>query len=238
MVKNYIIFGASKGLGDAFVKGLPEPGDKVWIVSRSRPKSLDINDGVQRVWLEADLTQQNIKISEQLKNECVDVLIYNVGVWEKKGFEDDYDFEQDDPADIANIININITSTITYIQSLLPHLRKSQNGKIILIGSTAGLDHTNNNQVSFVASKFGIRGITNALREHVRKDNIAVTCVNPGELAAEIPFEDGAEKAITAYNGTRIPVQDIVAIVKCVVSLSKVSCVKEIHVPAITDLNA
>ncbi|WP_107949165.1 SDR family NAD(P)-dependent oxidoreductase [Lysinibacillus parviboronicapiens] len=238
MVKNYIIFGASKGLGDAFVKGLPEPGDKVWIVSRSRPKSLDINDGVQRVWLEADLTQQNIKISEQLKNECVDVLIYNVGVWEKNGFEDDYDFEQDDPADIANIININITSTITYIQSLLPHLRKSQNGKIILIGSTAGLDHTNNNQVSFVASKFGIRGITNALREHVRKDNIAVTCVNPGELAAEIPYEDGAEKAITAYNGTRIPVQDIVAIVKCVVSLSKVSCVKEIHVPAITDLNA
>ncbi|QDQ02682.1 SDR family NAD(P)-dependent oxidoreductase [Lysinibacillus fusiformis] len=238
MVRNYMIFGASKGLGDAFVKGLPEPGDKVWIVSRSRPKSIDINDGVQRVWLEADLSQQNNKISEQLKNECVDVLIYNVGVWEEKGFEDDYDFEQDDPAHIANIININITSTITYIQALLPNLRKSENGKIILIGSTAGLDHTNNNQVSFVASKFGIRGITNALREHVRKDKIAVTCVNPGELAAEIPYEDGPEKAITEYNGTRIPVQDIVAIVKCVVNLSKVSCVKEIHVPAITDLNA
>ncbi|MFY0518455.1 SDR family NAD(P)-dependent oxidoreductase [Lysinibacillus sp. UGB7] len=238
MVKNYMIFGASKGLGDAFVKGLPEPGDKVWIVSRSRPKSLDLNDGVQRIWLEADLSQQNKKISEQLKNECVDVLIYNVGVWEEKGFEDDYDFEQDDPADIANIININITSTITYIQGLLPNLRKSKNGKIILIGSTVGLDHTNNNQVSFVASKFGIRGITNALREHVRKDRIAVTCVNPGELAAEIPYEDGPEKAITEYNGTRIPVQDIVAIVKCVVSLSNVSCVKEIHVPAITDLNA
>ncbi|MGN4123451.1 SDR family NAD(P)-dependent oxidoreductase [Lysinibacillus sphaericus] len=238
MVKNYMIFGASKGLGDAFVKGLPEPGDKVWIVSRSRPKSLDLNDGVQRVWLEADLSQQNKKISEQLKNECVDVLIYNVGVWEERGFEDDYNFEQDDPADIANIININITSTITYIQALLPNLRKSENGKIILIGSTAGLDHTNNNQVSFVASKFGIRGITNALREHVRKDRIAVTCVNPGELAAEIPYEDGPEKAITEYNGTRIPVQDIVSIVKCVVSLSNVSCVKEIHVPAITDLNA
>ncbi|MGE6515998.1 SDR family NAD(P)-dependent oxidoreductase [Lysinibacillus sphaericus] len=237
-MKNYMIFGASKGLGDAFVKGLPEPGDKVWIVSRSRPKSLELNDGVQRIWLEADLSQQNKKISEQLKNECVDVLIYNVGVWEEKGFEDDYDFEQDDPADIANIININITSTITYIQGLLPNLRKSENGKIILIGSTAGLDHTNNNQVSFVASKFGIRGITNALREHVRKDRIAVTCVNPGELAAEIPYEDGPEKAITEYNGTRIPVQDIVAIVKCVVSLSNVSCVKEIHVPAITDLNA
>lgn len=28
MVRNYMIFGASKGLGDAFVKGLPEPGTK------------------------------------------------------------------------------------------------------------------------------------------------------------------------------------------------------------------
>ncbi|MMZ66023.1 short chain dehydrogenase [compost metagenome] len=107
-----------------------------------------------------------------------------------------------------------------------------------MIGSTAGLDHTNNAQVSFVASKFGLRGIANALREHVRKDNIAVTCVNPGELAAEIPFEDGPDKAIAEYDGTRIPVQDIVSIVKCIVSLSKVACVKEIHVPAITDVNA
>jgi NAD(P)-dependent dehydrogenase (short-subunit alcohol dehydrogenase family) len=87
-----------------------------------------------------------------------------------------------------------------------------------------------------VTSKYGLRAITNAL--HVRKDGIAVPCINPGELAADIPYEAGAEKAISEYNGTRIPVQDIVSIVKCVVNLSKVSCVKEIHVPAITDLNA
>lgn len=121
---------------------------------------------------------------------------------------------------------------------LLPNLRQAKNGKIILIGSTAGLDHTNNAQVSFVTSKFGLRGITNALREHVRKDKISVTCINPGELAAEVPYEEGAEKAITLYEGTRIPVQDIVAIVQCVINLSPVSCVKEINIPAITDLNA
>jgi len=117
-------------------------------------------------------------------------------------------------------------------------LRQAKNGKIILIGSIAGLDHTNNAQVSFVTSKFGLRGITNALREHVRKDKISVTCINPGELAAEVPYEEGAEKAIELYQGTRIPVQDIVSIVQCVINLSPVSCVKEINIPAITDLNA
>ncbi|MDF2683486.1 MAG: short-chain dehydrogenase [Brevibacillus sp.] len=48
-MKNYIIFGASKGLGDAFVKGLPDSGDSVWIVSRSRPESLKIEDGVHNL---------------------------------------------------------------------------------------------------------------------------------------------------------------------------------------------
>lgn len=240
MSKNFIIFGASHGLGDAFVKGLPTKGDTVWVVSRTRPSSLDINDGVNRNWLTIDLSsqQQIPTLKETLKDIPIDVLIYNVGVWEKSGFEDDYTFDNDEVGEISNIININLTSTITYIQALLPNLRQAKNGKIILMGSTAGLDHTNNAQVSFVTSKFGLRGITNALREHVRKDRISVTCINPGELATEVPYEEGVEKAIMLYQGTRIPVQDIVAIVHCVINLSPVSCVKEINIPAITDLNA
>lgn len=240
MSKNFIIFGASQGLGDAFVKGLPVMGDSVWIVSRSRPKSLNLNDGVNRHWLAIDLSnQQSIPtLKEKVKDIPFDVLIYNVGIWEKRGFEEDYTFDLDEVIDISNIININLTSTITYIQALLPNLRQAENGKVILIGSTAGLDHTNNAQVSFVTSKFGLRGITNALREHLRKDKISVTCINPGELAAEVPYEEGAEKAIHLYEGTRIPVQDIVSIVQCVIHLSPVSCVKEITIPAITDLNA
>ncbi|MEK3788942.1 SDR family NAD(P)-dependent oxidoreductase [Paenibacillus sp. FSL K6-1230] len=239
-MRNYIIFGASKGLGDAFVKGLPDQGDQVWIVSRNKPGSMELADGVNRRWIAADLGQPNAAqvVSDALQGETIDVLIYNVGIWEKEGFEDHYSFDLDTPAEIANIIQVNITATITCIQALLTNVRQAEAGKIIMIGSTAGLDHTNNAQVSFVASKFGLRGIANALREHVRKDNIAVTCVNPGELAAEIPFEDGPDKAIAEYDGTRIPVQDIVSIVKCIVSLSKVACVKEIHVPAITDVNA
>jgi len=240
MMKTYIIFGASKGLGDAFVRGLPEAGDTVWIVSRSKPDSLAVQDGVDRKWISADLSQSWAAgtIATALDGGQVDVLIYNVGIWEKEGFEEHYDFEKDDPADIANIIHVNMTSTITCIQALLPNVRLSGNGKIVLIGSTAGLENTSNMQVSFVASKFGLRGIASALREHVRKDGIAVTCINPGELAAEIPFVDGADKAIEEYGGTRIPVQDMVSIVKCVTSLSRAACVKEIHVPAMSDSNA
>ncbi|MGO4732260.1 SDR family oxidoreductase [Paenibacillus sp. 2KB_22] len=238
-MKNMIVFGASKGLGDAFVRGVPQSGDKVWVVSRSKPESLNVEDGVQRIWIQADLSELQAAehIANQLQGETLDVLICNVGIWEKEGFEEHYTFDRDEPADISQLIHVNVTSTIVCIQALLPHLRQSEAGKIILIGSTAGLSNAGNSQVSFVASKFAIRGVTEALREHTREDRIAVTCINPGELAAAIPYEDGMERALAEYDGTRIPLQDMVAIVRCIISLSKAACVKEINIPALTDKN-
>ncbi|MGV2962531.1 SDR family oxidoreductase [Paenibacillus sp. AGC30] len=238
-MKNIIVFGASKGLGDAFVRGVPQSGDKVWVVSRSKPESLSVEDGVERIWIQADLSELQAaeQVASQLQGETLDVLIYNVGIWEKEGFEEHYTFDKDEPADISQLIHVNVTSTIVCIQALLPQLRQSEAGKIILIGSTAGLSNASSSQVSFVASKFAIRGITEALREHTRNDRIAVTCINPGELAAEIPYEDGMERALAEYDGTRIPLQDMVAIVRCIISLSKAACVKEINMPALTDTN-
>lgn len=239
-MKNFIIIGASKGLGDAFVKILPEIGDNVWIVSRSYPTSLNLNDGVNRYWIEADLSKTDAYnlIANTIKGHIIDVLIFNAGIWESNGFREDYDFEKDDPDEISRIINVNVIAAITCIQKLIPNLKKSANAKIVLIGSTAGLENNDFTQVSFVASKFGLRGIANSLREHVKKFGIGVTCINPGEIATQVPLEDGIEKVLSAYNYTQIPLQDIVSLVKCVISLSKASCVKEINIPAMFDANA
>jgi len=239
-MKNYLIFGASQGLGDAFARGLPKSGDRMWLVSRSRPSSLELQDGAERIWIPADLSEPGAAktIFDQLQNEKLDVAVYNVGIWEKEGFEDHYTFDQDEPEHISRMIQTNITSVIVCLQGLLPNLRQSNSGKIILIGSTAGLGNANNSQVSFVASKFAIRGIGEALREHLRQDRIAVTCINPGELAAEIPYAEGRERALEAYQGTRIPLQDVVDLANCLIGLSPAACVKEIHLPAMTDTNA
>lgn len=236
-MKNYIIFGASKGLGDAFVKGLPNQGDNVWIVSRTQPESLKMTDRVHRFWIKADLSKKDSsqQIADMIQKETIDVLIYNAGIWEKEGFTDHYDFEKDEPDHIVDIMNINVTSAITCIQKLLSNLRKSANAKIILIGSTDGLENAESKQVAYTASKFGLRGVGNALREYVRKDGIGVTCINPGSIAASIPYEEGTDKTISTYHGTRIPVQDLVSLVQCVINLSNASCVKEINVPAMKD---
>ena len=116
----YLIIGASKGLGDAFAKGLPNEGDTLWLIARSKPASLALEDGIVRHWLPIDVAnQQGISTLQQaLGQQTIDVVIYNVGIWEQRGFEDDYTFDADNPTFIATMISSNVTSAITYCQAL------------------------------------------------------------------------------------------------------------------------
>lgn len=236
---NLIIFGASRGLGSAFSAGLPTPTDQLWLVSRTRPETLDRPDGVARHWLQADLNQPAEAaqtVAAALSTQPIDILIYNAGIWEARAFEPTYRFEDVPDAENLAILTVNLASAVVCIQKLLPNLRRSAAGKIILIGSTSGLDNIGAPEVAYGASKFGLRGLAHALREELRPDRIAVTCLNPGTIAATLPYDDGPQAAIARSGGAQIPVHDLVAIVKCLMSLSNATCVKEIDIPAMSDL--
>jgi len=232
---NMLIFGGSRGLGAALSWSVPTRGDALWLVSRSRP-DLDDRDGVRRTWIEADLATPGAAaaVAAAVQLKLRDVVIYNAGIWEHNAFCAAYDFLQVDDAETERIIAVNLTSAITCIRALLPNLRKSAGAKLIFIGSTSGLDNSSGREVAYAASKFGLRGATHALRENLRVDGIAVTCINPGNIGT-ITVERGAVSAAPHEDRRMIPPQDLIAIVKCVVGLSNASCVKEIDVMAMTD---
>jgi NAD(P)-dependent dehydrogenase (short-subunit alcohol dehydrogenase family) len=234
-VSNILIFGGSRGLGAALSWGVPVRGDAVWLVSRGRP-DLDDRDGVRRVWVEADLSVLGAgpTVANAVGGTPLDIVIYNAGIWEHNAFRDSYAFTEVDDVETERIIAVNLISAITCIRALLPNLRKSPGAKLIFIGSTSGLDNSSGREVAYAASKFGLRGATHALRENLRADGIAVTCLNPGNIGT-ITVERGIMSARPHESREMIPPQDLIAIVKCVIGLSNVSCVKEIDVMAMTD---
>lgn len=238
MAKNLMILGASRGLGAAFAQALPSPGDTAWLVSRSRPRALDLPDGAERHWIQADLELETAAatIRDAVDGAAVEVLLYNAGIWEQGAFSSKYDFASSPLDETRRILAVNLSSAILCVQALLPNLRQSNNPKIILIGSTSGVDNVQDREVAYVASKFGLRGAAYALRESLRADRIAVTCINPGYIATEIPYEAGVEAALNQTSG--IPMQDLVSLVRCLLSLSRGSNVKEIDIPAMRDTNA
>ncbi|MEM0981058.1 MAG: SDR family NAD(P)-dependent oxidoreductase [Cyanobacteria bacterium P01_H01_bin.58] len=236
-MRNMLIVGASRGLGDALSRGLPQSSNTAWLVSRRKPPSLAQQDGVNRVWIEADVssTAATHQMVTALEGQPLDALIYNVGIWEATAFSDDYDFAAIAPTEHERIMQVNLLAAIDCVQAVLPHLKQANHAKVILIGSTSGVENTGSAEVAYVASKFGVRGIAHALRENLRADGIAVSCINPGMIATEVPYEAGIEQALAQFSGMQIPVQDVVAIARCILSLSHASCVKEILMPALAD---
>jgi NAD(P)-dependent dehydrogenase (short-subunit alcohol dehydrogenase family) len=224
---NLLITGASRGLGDALARGLPRSGDTAFLVSRGKPRNLELDDGVRRVWIEADLGAENAaeRVAASLEVDVLDVLIHNAGIWEHDAFSDDYEFGHVPDDETRTILRVNLESVITLTRALLPRVERSDNPKIVLIGSVNGLDNAGMPEVAYNASKWGLRGVAHGLREHLRAKRIGVTIVNPGSIATE---EDDSRPDL-------IPPSDLLEVVRCVVKLSRRSNVKEIHLPAMLD---
>ena len=238
---HFLIVGASRGLGLGFSIGLPDPGDTVFLVSRTRPPTLDRSDRVSRIWIQADLSVSQIaavKVAEAIGDRAIDFLLYNAGIWEENAFEPTYSFEKSTPEEMEQIIHVNLLSAILCTHRLIPNLKLSSNPRVVYISSLSGLDNSGAAEVANTASKFGLRGVVHALRECLREHRIPVTSLNPGNIAAEISYEAGAKAAIETYASTRIPMQDLVLLLRCLRQLSRVSCVKEIDIPAMPDLYA
>ncbi|EJD6670266.1 SDR family oxidoreductase [Providencia rettgeri] len=235
MSKTYLIYGVSKGLGKALVEGIPTNEELVYGVSRSKPPFEQSNF----TWLPADLndSQSANIIKDKVKEQPINTLIYNVGIWENLAFSDDYQFETTDDFELLNIIQTNISACLLNLKMLLPNLRSAENSKIILIGSTWGLDNHNGKEVAFSATKYALRGIVQSLRETLREDKIGISIINLGYLATEYPLSVPVAEVIEKSHGQLIPLQDVVNAVRFILSTSNATCVKEITIPAMMDLN-
>lgn len=235
--KTYLIYGASKGLGKAILKFLPGKNDKVFGISRTRPAYAEAT-GNNNIWIQADLSKPQAAVTvikEVIGAEKIDYLIYNVGIWEKTGFTSGYNFEQLDNSEIEEIINTNITSSILSIKSILPNLKLSENGKIIIIGSTLGLQNHNKKGVVFSVTRFAMHGIIHSLRTHLREHNIGVTVINLGDLATQYEYEEGTEIVIEKHKGELIPLADVLSGLRFIISTTNATCIKEITMPSMKD---
>jgi NAD(P)-dependent dehydrogenase (short-subunit alcohol dehydrogenase family) len=224
---NILITGASRGMGDAFSRGLGQSQDTLWLVSRNPPPSLQLEDGVMRHWINADLSSAGVhaQIAASLETN-LDVLIHNAGIWESTAFSSQYDFEKVSEAETRAVLEVNLIAPILLTQALLPKLKNSRNPKIVLIGSINGLENSSMPEVAYSASKFGLRGVAHALREHLRHQQIGVTVLNPGSIAWAGNLE----------RDDLIPPTDIVRLVRAVLETSRRTVIKEIDLPAMQDL--
>lgn len=233
--KTFLIYGVSKGLGKAIAKLIPDSIDTVYGVSRSAPEGIDNLN-----WISTDLSYPEDAVHTVKKvvgEDKIDILIYNVGIWENNAFTASYNFKEVSSIELNKIINTNISTCIQSLQSLIDNLKLSDNAKVILIGSTWGVDNHNGKELIFSATKYALRGVAQSLREILREDLIGVSVLNLGYLATEYEIDVPTELILAETNHSLIPLSDVIQAIKFIISTTNATCVKEILMPAMKDRN-
>jgi short-subunit dehydrogenase len=175
------ITGASSGIGKAVALEFAKIGCNVFIsarraqeLERLRDESGKLGDNIFpfpcNVASSTNVDQTVKKIVNEYDLNC---LINNAGVTSFKNASDNSVNE------INDIINTNLLGSIYSIKSVLPTFIKNESGTIINILSVV-VDKTFTRSSVYAASKMGLLGYSNSLREEVRKHNIRVINVIPG----------------------------------------------------------
>lgn len=128
------------------------------------------------------------------------VLMNNAGVTVTASFEDhtweDWDF----------IVGVNFWGVVNGCKVFLPHLRKADEAHIVNMSSVFGLMGVPL-QTSYCATKFAVRGFSEALWIELREANIGVTSVHPGGIRTSIAAsargaDEKAKEASTKFIGS------------------------------------
>jgi NAD(P)-dependent dehydrogenase (short-subunit alcohol dehydrogenase family) len=94
-------------------------------------------------------------------------------------------FEQVAEADFDWLMEVNFHGLVRLTRAFLPLLRRSDAARIVNLSSLYGLVSPPE-QTAYSASKFAVRGFSNALRHELAGSSVGVTVVHPGGVATSI----------------------------------------------------
>ena len=190
-----VVTGASSGLGSEFARHLVSHGSRVYGLARrlNRLKSLEAEIGSEFRPVECDVTDEASVRDAFSGLDRVDILINNAGL----GRFAPIDVQSQEDWTIQ--MDTNLTGVYLCTRAAVP-LMKAQNqqtgfgGHIVNIASVAGLVG-NANLSAYNATKFGLRGFSEATMKELRGDGIKVTSICPGSVATEFGRVAGSSGA-------------------------------------------
>lgn len=191
--KNVIVTGAGRGLGAAVARALVKEGATVYGIARTVTALNEMKTalGDKFIAVPLDITNQNgvsIWVDETFDaDRSPDILINNAGA----GYFDKVDALPTEKW--KQMIDTNLSGVFYLTRSVVPLMKQSGRGSYVMnIGSILGM--VGNAEMSaYCATKFGIRGFSEALFKELRYNNIKVTCINPGSIETDFFAESSVE---------------------------------------------
>ncbi len=186
--KTVVITGAGSGIGRGLAKLLAKKGADLALVDLSDENLKETTDQlsgnaacVRCYALDVSDKDAIYALADNVYNDFgrVDVVINNAGVALSETVED-MSYE-----DFEWVMNINFWGVVYGTKSFLPYLKRSSEAYIVNISSIFGLISVPT-QSAYNASKFAVRGFTEALRIELKGTTVKPICVHPGGIKTNI----------------------------------------------------
>ena len=180
-----IVTGAGHGIGEATAKLLADRGASVLCNSRSEscsrvPEEIRTRGG-KALHFVADITDADaVKEMVDAAVEAfgrLDILVNNAGWW---GVPRHQNVEDVDIEDWMRVLDVNLTGYFNCIRFAAPYMKRQGYGKIVNVGSGAGVVWSRTGIHAYASAKAGLGGLTRQLAKELAAFNINVNCVAPG----------------------------------------------------------
>ncbi|MCW2120890.1 3-ketoacyl-ACP reductase [Flavobacterium sp. 7A] len=191
--KRAIITGGGRGLGKATAIAFANEGIDIAITGRNEAVLKETVAELQAIGVTAIYSVFDVSDYEAVKTNIksivetlggVDILVNNAGIAAIGSFNDM------EVSQWSEIIQTNVMGMYYVTKEVLPYLLAKNEGDIINVSSTAGLNG-NANISAYSASKFAVIGMSESLMKEVRKNNIRVCTLTPSTIESDMTIELG-----------------------------------------------
>lgn len=178
-----LVTGGGRGIGRAICLAFAKEGANIVIAARNEKEMGETAKLVKKEGSKALTVHVDVRQEEDVRNliaqtveKCgrIDILINNAGVAYMKPIEETTLEEYEE------IMDTNVKGLFLCTKHAIPHMKKSENAKIINISSGAG-KHGLSELSVYCASKFAVNGITEALASEL-SGRVMVYSVCPGAV--------------------------------------------------------
>lgn len=188
--KRALVTGASSGIGRSIAVELARRGASVVLLARREEQlaetaALVENEGAVAVPVIGDVTEPSYRAAALAAAASrlggLDILINNAGVSAHGRFH------ESSTARLRQIMEVNLFAAAELTHAAVPQLAAGSDPTVINLGSILGWRGAPHNS-EYCASKFALRGFSEAVRPELRRLGVHVLHVSPGTVAT--PFFD------------------------------------------------
>jgi len=191
--RSVVVTGGSKGIGKGIARVFAGAGAKVVIVARhgdqAEAAAREIGHGA---WgMAGDVTSlasmDSVMKETAAKNGGLDVLCANAGIFPPARLEDMTSEQWDE------VVDTNLKGTFHAVKAAVPYLKRSDQGRIVLISSLSARTGGVATSSGYATSKGGIESFAKGIAREFAARAITVNCVAPGWIDTPMTAPHPAE---------------------------------------------